>query len=65
MKRNWRQGLSRRELLQASGGLAAGAALSGLLPTAARAAGELTMWWWGEQELPGLQAVVNDAVKSY
>jgi ABC-type glycerol-3-phosphate transport system substrate-binding protein len=51
--------------LQASGGLAAGAALSGLLPTAARAAGELTMWWWGEQELPGLQAVVNDAVKSY
>jgi raffinose/stachyose/melibiose transport system substrate-binding protein len=66
MKRNWRQGLSRRELLQASGGLAAGATLSGLLPAVAGAAGpDLTMWWWGEQELPGLQAVVDEAVKSY
>ena len=23
------------------------------------------MWWWGEQELPGLQAYVDDSVKSY
>jgi ABC-type glycerol-3-phosphate transport system substrate-binding protein len=23
------------------------------------------MWWWGEQELPGLQAFVDDSVKSY
>jgi raffinose/stachyose/melibiose transport system substrate-binding protein len=25
----------------------------------------LNMWWWGEQELPGLQAFVDDSVKSY
>ena len=23
------------------------------------------MWWWGEQELPGLQAFVEDSVKNY
>jgi len=65
MKRNWREGFSRRELLKTTAGLGAGAALSGLLPGAARAATELNMWWWGEQELPGLKAVVDDAVKSY
>jgi len=51
--------------LKTTAGLGAGAALSGLLPGAARAATELNMWWWGEQELPGLKAVVDDAVKSY
>lgn len=25
----------------------------------------LNMWWWGEQELPGLQAYVDDSVKAY
>ncbi len=66
MKRNWREGFSRRELLKASAGLGAGAALSGLLPGAsAHAATELNMWWWGEQELPGLKAFVDEAVKSY
>jgi raffinose/stachyose/melibiose transport system substrate-binding protein len=67
MKRNWREGFSRRELLKTSAGLGAGVALNGLLSsTAARAAGpDLNMWWWGEQELPGLKAVVDDAVKSY
>jgi raffinose/stachyose/melibiose transport system substrate-binding protein len=67
MKRNWREGFSRRDLLKTSAGLGAGVALNGLLPSmAARAAGpDLNMWWWGEQELPGLKAVVDDAVKSY
>jgi raffinose/stachyose/melibiose transport system substrate-binding protein len=65
MRRNWREGFSRRELLKTTAGLGAGAALSGLLPGAARGATELNMWWWGEQELPGLKAVVDDAVKSY
>ena len=66
MKRNWREGFSRRELLKASAGLGAGVALSGLLPGAsALAATELNMWWWGEQELPGLKAFVDEAVKSY
>jgi ABC-type glycerol-3-phosphate transport system substrate-binding protein len=41
--------------------------LGGLLPAmAARAdAPTLNMWWWGQQELPGLQDVVDEAVKSY
>ena len=25
----------------------------------------LNMWWWGEQELPGLQGFVDDSVKNY
>ena len=25
----------------------------------------LNMWWWGEQELPGLQGFVDNSVKSY
>jgi raffinose/stachyose/melibiose transport system substrate-binding protein len=65
MKRNWREGFSRRELLQTSAVFGTGVALSGLLPGAARAAPELNMWWWGEQELPGLQAFVDEAAKSY
>ena len=66
MKRNWREGFSRRELLKTSAGLGAGAALGGLLPgSSALAATELNMWWWGEQELPGLQAFVDEAAKSY
>ena len=66
MKRNWREGFSRRELLKTSAGLGAGAALGGLLPSSsAFAATELSMWWWGEQELPGLQGFVDEAVKSY
>jgi ABC-type glycerol-3-phosphate transport system substrate-binding protein len=53
-------------MLKTSAVLGAGAAFGGLLPgRAARADTTLTMWWWGEQELPGLQAVVDQAVKSY
>ena len=66
MKRSWREGFSRRELLKTSAGLGAGAALGGLVPSSpAFAATELSMWWWGEQELPGLQGFVDEAVKSY
>lgn len=57
--------VSRRTLLQASAGVAGAAALAALPGWRARAAGELVMWWWGEQELPGLQGFVDDAVKSY
>jgi len=65
--RNRSAGISRRKLLKNTAGLGAGAALSGLLPAlAARAADQtLNMWWWGEQELPGLQAFVEDSVKNY
>ena len=59
--------ISRRSLLQASAALGAGSALGGLLsPGRAQAqAKTLDMWWWGEQELPGLQAFVDDSVKNY
>ena len=61
-----RREFSRRELLKRSAGAGAGVALGALLPMwRARAATELTMWWWGEQELPGLQAFVDDSVKKY
>ena len=65
--RNQSSGLSRRKLLKTTAGLGAGASLSGLLPSRpARAADQtLNMWWWGEQELPGLQAFVEDSVKNY
>ena len=58
--------VSRRTLLKASAGVAGAAALGGMVPGwRARAAAEFVMWWCGEQELPGLQGFVDDAVKSY
>jgi ABC-type glycerol-3-phosphate transport system substrate-binding protein len=67
MKRDGSVGFSRRKLLQGSAGLGAGAALGGLLPSlpAWAAMETLNMWWWGEQELPGLQAFLDDSVKNY
>jgi len=58
---------SRRSLLKTSAGAGAAATLGGLLPSMrANAAGEdLTMWWWGEQELPGLQGFVDESVANY
>src|SRR5215831_21224161 len=65
--KNGSGGFSRRSFLERSAGLGAGAALAGLLPSAAAMADAptLNMWWWGEQELPGLQAFVDDSVKNY
>src|SRR3954465_840867 len=58
--------LSRRKLMQASATLGAGALAASTFPAwRARAAEELNMWWWGEQELPGLKAYVDDSVKNY
>ena len=67
MDKNGLGGLSRRQLLKTSAGLGAAVTLGGLLPAmAARAdAPTLNMWWWGQQELPGLQDVVDEAVKNY
>src|SRR3954453_10239553 len=57
---------SRRRVMQASAALGAGALAGSAFPAwRARAAEEMTMWWWGEQELPGLQGYVDDSVKSY
>lgn len=65
--RNGPDDFTRRMLLKRSALLGAGAALSGMLPSAAARADSptLNMWWWGEQELPGLQAFVDDSVKNY
>ena len=58
--------LSRRRLMQASAALGAGALVGSAFPAwRARAAEELTMWWWGEQELPGLKDFVDDSIKNY
>ena len=58
--------LSRRELMKMGLALGAGSALGGLLPGSARAQGvTLDWWWWGEQELPGLQKVVDGAIAAY
>jgi raffinose/stachyose/melibiose transport system substrate-binding protein len=67
MKQDGPIGLSRRRFLKASAGIGAGAALGGLLPSLPARADTptLNMWWWGEQELPGLQAFVDDSVKNY
>lgn len=65
---NGRHGrLSRRGFLRSAAAVGAGATMGGLLPAMrARGAGpDLTMWWWGEQELPGLQKFVDESVANY
>ncbi len=71
--------ISRRRLLQLSAGgvLAAGvapllAACSTAGPSGSAAAGaslptgqDLKMWWWGEQEAPGLEAWLKDSISAY
>src|SRR5512134_878231 len=65
MGSNGTRDVSRRTLLKTSAGVAGAAALGMMPGWRARAAAELAMWWWGEQELPGLQGFVDEAVKSY
>ena len=63
-KKDW--DLSRRELMKLGLMLGAGSALGGMLPGSARAQGlTMDMWWWGEQELPGLQKFVDSSVANY
>ena len=58
--------ISRRRMMQAGAALGAGTLAGSAFPAwRARAAEDLNMWWWGEQELPGLQAFVDDSVKNY
>jgi len=60
-------GFGRRRFLQGSAATLGGASLGSLLgPLAANAqTPELTMWWWGEQELPGFQAFVDESIAAY
>ncbi|MFT3988109.1 ABC transporter substrate-binding protein [Aestuariivirga sp.] len=57
--------ISRRDMLRLSMILGAGTVLTGLMPEGAHAADTLDMWWWGEQELPGLQKFVDSSVAGY
>jgi len=58
---------SRRRFLKTSAGVGASAALGGMAaPFAANAqTANLNMWWWGEQELPGLQKFVDESIAKY
>jgi ABC-type glycerol-3-phosphate transport system substrate-binding protein len=59
--------MNRRDLIRTTAAFAGAATLGG--PLSARRAGAadktLTMWWWGQQELPGLQAFVDESVRNY
>lgn len=54
--------MRRRDVLLSLGAAGAAAALPRRL---AAQTPQLTMWWWGEQELPGLQAFVADSIAAY
>jgi ABC-type glycerol-3-phosphate transport system substrate-binding protein len=60
-------GVSRRDFLTTSASLAVGAAAAGLIRPKGAWAQEKTldMWWWGEQELPGLQKFVDSSIAAY
>lgn len=57
--------LNRRDFVLTSAMLAGGTALGGLSRGASAQAKEMDFWYWGEQELPGLQKYVNDSVAAY
>jgi raffinose/stachyose/melibiose transport system substrate-binding protein len=66
MNRPGQRGLSRRDFIRTSAALGAGAAFNGFLPATVAAQGKsLDMWWWGEQELPGLQAFVDASIAGF
>jgi ABC-type glycerol-3-phosphate transport system substrate-binding protein len=71
-----RKSISRRNFLKASAALGAGLGFGNTIPALAgsqpfggsslsRQSAELLMWWWGEQELPGLQDFVNQSIAAY
>ena len=59
-----RTGLTRRDLVVTSA-LASAAAMAGLGSAARAQAKTLDMWWWGEQELPGLQKYLDASIAAY
>jgi raffinose/stachyose/melibiose transport system substrate-binding protein len=61
MRKHGTFNLSRRDFVLGA------AALAGVFPPGrARAEGTtLNMWWWGEQELPGLQKFVDSSIAAY
>lgn len=66
MKNSRTFNISRRDLLVTSAALGASSAFSGLTGGPARAQDRtLDMWWWGEQELPGLQKFVDSSIAGF
>lgn len=58
-------GLGRRRFLQAGAGFGALTLTGGLAGRAPAQTPALDMWWWGEQELPGLQAYLDKAIAAF
>lgn len=61
---------SRRQMLQLTGGAVGAAALAPLAARAVRAQSvptgqTLKLWWWGEQEAPGLEGWLNESIAQY
>ncbi|MFO1121785.1 MAG: extracellular solute-binding protein [Hyphomicrobiales bacterium] len=57
---------SRRDILRGAMMTGATAAFGGMLPRGAMAQDKtLDMWWWGEQELPGLQKFLDSSIAAY
>lgn len=57
-------GMTRRSMLAGSAGAMA-VGMLGLPGLTQAQQNEISMWWWGEQELPGLKNFVEDAVASF
>jgi raffinose/stachyose/melibiose transport system substrate-binding protein len=55
----------RRRFLKGSAGLGALTLTGGLAGRAMAQTPDLDMWWWGEQELPGLQAYLDRAIAAF
>ena len=60
------QEMNRRRLLKMAGGAAAAGLAFGAAPASARtSAGNIKMWWWGEQEAVGIQTWMDDTIKKF
>ena len=60
------QEMNRRRLLKMAGGAAAAGLAFGAAPASARtSAGDIKMWWWGEQEAVGIKAWMDDTIKKF
>jgi raffinose/stachyose/melibiose transport system substrate-binding protein len=63
------QAITRRRLVQMAAGGAAAAGLAPLLgatPASAKSsAGNIKMWWWGQQEAVGIQTWMDDTIKKF
>ena len=58
--------VSRRDILRTSLMMSAASAFGGTLSRGAQAQEKnLDMWWWGEQELPGLQKFLDSSIATY